>query len=154
MLQELRTSPNWYLTQKMTAKIDILCVKVPKYLFSHLLCGKITILPPMLSGEELCAAMTILPDYDEAIRQASVTDRLIALSELYRVYVPSQMSVEVYSKIYLALLRSLQKKESKMVVKQRNQNARGCHGGIYEGIIGGSDIHFNIICIWILFYVL
>ena len=111
-------------------------------------------MPPMLSGEELCAAMTILSDYDEAIRQASVTDRLIALSELYRVYVLSQMSVEVYSKIYLALLRSLQKKESKMAVKQRNQNARGCHGGIYEGIIGGSDIHFNIICIWMRFYVL
>ena len=101
-------------------------------------------LPPMLSGEELRAAMAILPDYNEAIRGASVTDRLIALSELYRVYIPSQMSVEIYSKIYLALLRSLQKKETKIAVRQRNQNARGCHGGMYEGIIGGAD-SFTII---------
>lgn len=101
-------------------------------------------LPPMLTGEELRQVMEICPDYDERIREASVTERLIALSDLYRVYVPSQMSVEIYSKIYLALLRSLQKKQTKLAVIQSNQNACGCRGLMYEGVIGGSD-SFTII---------
>lgn len=101
-------------------------------------------MPPMLTGDELLKKMAVYPDYDENIREASAGEKLIALSALYRLYVPSQMSMEIYSKIYLALLRSLQKKQSKLAVIQNNQNARGCKGGMYEGIIGGSD-SFTII---------
>ena len=39
--------------------------------------------------------------------------RLIELSELYRIYIPFPMTTEIYSKLYLALLRSLQKKMTK-----------------------------------------
>ena len=67
-------------------------------------------MPPMKSGNELLSALEVLPEYDDAICDADAPVRLMALSDLYRVCVPSQMSLEIYSKLYLALLRSLQKK--------------------------------------------
>ena len=56
------------------------------------------------------------------IKKQDAATRLIALSDLYHLYVPSQMSVEIYSKLYLALLRSLQKKHTTLATQQQNQN--------------------------------
>lgn len=77
-------------------------------------------LPEMLAGEELRNALKYLPDYDETIRQESSAERLMKLNDIYEIYLPSEMSYEIYSKLYLAMLRSLQKKESKLAIKQRN----------------------------------
>ena len=104
----------------------------------------IRILPPMKSGDDLFSALEVLPTYDEAIRETEVPVRLMALSDLYRIYVPSQMSLEIYSKMYLALLRSLQKKSTKLAVQQKNQNYRALIQQEYSGIMGGSD-SFTII---------
>ena len=104
----------------------------------------IRILPPMKSGDDLFSALEVLPTYDEAIRETEVPMRLMALSDLYRIYVPSQMSLEIYSKMYLALLRSLQKKGTKLAVQQKNQNYRALIQQEYSGIMGGSD-SFTII---------
>jgi len=98
----------------------------------------------MLAGDELAAAMTILPEYEESIRNEDAATRLMALSDLYRIYLPSQMSHEIYSKLYLALLRSLQKKGTKLAVQQQNQNYKAIRGQEYSGILGGSD-SFTII---------
>ena len=46
-------------------------------------------MPPMLSGSELEQALTILPEYDPAIVNANEAMRLIALTDLYKVFVPS-----------------------------------------------------------------
>ena len=78
----------------------------------------------MKSGQELLSALEVLPEYDGSICDADAAIRLMALSDLYRVYVPSQMSLEIYSKLYLALMRSLQKKGTKLAIQQRNQNYR------------------------------
>lgn len=102
------------------------------------------ILPSMKSGDELLSSMEILPEYEESIRTADVPVRLMALSDLYRIYVPSQMSLEIYSKMYLALLRSLQKKGTKLAVQQKNQNYKAMIQQEYSGIMGGSD-SFTII---------
>ena len=104
----------------------------------------IHILPSMKSGDDLFSALEVLPEYEESIRSADVPVRLMALSDLYRIYVPSQMSLEIYSKMYLALLRSLQKKGTKMAVQQRNQNHKAVLQQEYSGIMGGSD-SFTII---------
>ena len=104
----------------------------------------IRILPSMKSGDDLLSSMEVLPEYDDMIRTADVPVRLMALSDLYRIYVPSQMSLEIYSKMYLALLRSLQKKGTKMAVQQRNQNHKAVLQQEYSGIMGGSD-SFTII---------
>lgn len=68
----------------------------------------------------------------------------MALSDLYQIYVPSQMSIEIYNKLYLALLRSMQKKSSQMAIKQRYENYKAMQQQSYSGILGGSD-SFTII---------
>ena len=104
----------------------------------------IHILPVMKSGDELLSALEVLPEYDEVIRETEVPVRLMALSDLYRIYVPSQMSLEIYSKLYLALLRSLQKKSTTLAIHQRNENHKAVLQQEYSGIMGGSD-SFTII---------
>ena len=101
-------------------------------------------LPRMLTGTELTEALQVLPPYDPHIRQQDTATRLTALSDLYRIYLPAPMSSEIYTKLYLALLRSLQKKGTKLAVQQVYQNARARKQLEYEGIIGGSD-SFTII---------
>lgn len=101
-------------------------------------------IPPMLAGTELLSALEVLPDYYESIRDLDAATRLMALSDLYKLYLPSQMSVEIYSKLYLALLRSLQKKQTSLAIQQQTQNYRAIRQQTYSGIIGGSD-SFTII---------
>ena len=76
-------------------------------------------LPPMLAGMDLKEKLMVLPDYDEDIKFKSQAERLMALNEIYNIYLPSQMSCEIYSKIYLSMLRSLQKKDTKQAIQQR-----------------------------------
>lgn len=99
----------------------------------------IKILPSMKSGQELSAALEVLPEYDPDIRLADVPTRLMKLSDLYDVYVPSQMSLEIYSKLYLSLLHSLQKKGTKLAVQQRYENNKAIQRQAYGGILGGAD---------------
>ena len=106
-------------------------------------------LPPMLSGEELKKRLEIKPSYDNSIRLKGKSERLIALNEIYNIYLSSVMSEEIYSKIYLAMLRSLQKKGSRIAIQQRNENGKRIKDAEksnygYRGIIGGSD-SFTII---------
>lgn len=93
------------------------------------------LMPEMLMGEELMKSLCVFPKYNESLRAKSQTERLIALNDLYRIYIPNMMSTETYSKIYLALSRSLDKKFSEKAVLQRNSA---------QGIIGGAD-SFTII---------
>lgn len=101
-------------------------------------------LPEMKFGNELVRALSVFPEYDNSICQDNQAVRLMALSDIYKIYVPSQMSFEIYSKLYLALLHSLQKKTTKISIIQRNQNHKAIRNNEYNGIIGGSD-SFTII---------
>lgn len=103
-----------------------------------------TKLPEMKSGNGLISALSIIPEYDKTICQQNQAVRLMALSDLYQIYIPSQMSLEIYSKLYLALLRSMQKKGTQMAIKQRYENYRAIQQQSYSGILGGSD-SFTII---------
>ena len=91
------------------------------------------LIPPMLTGAELHQALAVNPEYDPAIRQASAAERLVALNALYEVYYPFSMSSTIYSKMYLSMIRSLQKKNGKLAVQQRNSNHFG-KGQSYFGI--------------------
>lgn len=101
-------------------------------------------MPEMLSGQELYEKLADIPAYDEEIRERSQTERLIELSTLYEIYLPSEMSIEIYSKLYLALLRSLQKKGTNVAVQQSYQNHNAIMRKESRGIIGGSD-SFSIV---------
>lgn len=104
----------------------------------------LALLPEMKSGKELASEMAILPEYNENIIYENQATRLMALSDLYRVYIPSAMSMEIYSKLYLALIRSLQKKGTKDAIKQRYENHKVIMQQGSVGIMGGSD-SFTII---------
>ncbi len=99
----------------------------------------ITALPELKIGNELISELSVLPYYDETIRSQNQSVRLIALSDLYNIYIPSQMSTEIYSKLYLSLLRSLQNKASKNAVIQRNLNYKAMQNKVYSGVMGGAD---------------
>ncbi len=101
-------------------------------------------LSSMKSGTELEQELMILPEYNPDIINENPAIRLMALSDLFQIYVPNQMSKEIYSKLYLALLRSLRKKGTKLAVKQHNENFKSIKQQEYTGIIGGSD-SFTII---------
>lgn len=102
------------------------------------------IIPPMLIGNELEQRMTYLPDYDPRICNADAGARLVELNKLSEIYIPSQMTYEIYSKIYLSMIHSLSKKQTIDSVKQGNENHKRIHGLGYHSILGGSD-SFSII---------
>ena len=99
----------------------------------------VKLMPEMIMGEALDEKLKILPEYDAGIRNASATERLVALQDLYSVFIPNQMSREIYSKLYLSLLRSMQKKKSILAIRQFNENNKLIRQKTYESIIGGSD---------------
>ncbi len=96
-------------------------------------------LPKMIMGEEINSEMAILPVYNDMIREQDTAIRLMALSDLYNIYFPSDMSTEIYCKLYLALIRSLQKKSGINAIRQKNQNSRMIQKQPYNSILGGSD---------------
>lgn len=101
-------------------------------------------MPKMLMGKELEEAMRFLPPYDPQICNADSATRLMALNDIAEIYIPSQMSYEIYSKIYLAMLHSLKKKQTIEAVRQGNQNHRRIQGLNYNSVLGGAD-SFSII---------
>lgn len=100
--------------------------------------------PEMKTGEELKNALSVFPIYHENIRNQSTSERLIALSDLYTIFIPSTMAEEIYSKLYLALLRSMQKKFTQLSVRQRYENNKMIQKQTFNGILGGAD-SFTII---------
>lgn len=101
-------------------------------------------MPKMLMGKELDEAMLSLPPYDPQICNADSATRIMALNDIAEIYIPSQMSYEIYSKIYLAMLHSLKKKQTIEAVRQGNQNHRRIQGLNYNSVLGGAD-SFSII---------
>ena len=103
-----------------------------------------TAIPGMMLGRKLKEQLAVIPDYSDDIRALEPAERLIKLQDIYQLYIPSQMSEEIYCKLYMALLHSMRKKESPLAVRQKNENFRAIRQMNYQGIIGGSD-SFTII---------
>ena len=103
-----------------------------------------TKMPKMLMGQDLEKSMLLLPTYNPAICKADAGVRLMVLDTVSEVYIPSKMSYEIYSKIYMAMLHSLKKKHTKDAIQQGNQNHRRLQGMGYHSVLGGSD-SFSII---------
>ena len=101
-------------------------------------------IPEMKQGEELISALSVLPEYHDNVRNENQAVRMMELSAIQRIYVPSEMSIEIYSKMYLALVRSLQKKSTNIAIKQRYENYKAIQQQSYNGTLGGSD-SFTII---------
>ena len=89
------------------------------------------LIPKLLLGDELKQALRVSPKYDNEIRNAPASERLIALTQLYDVFYPSKIACEIYSKLYFAYLNAINKKSN-------NRPKASC------GITGDSDV-FSII---------
>ena len=96
-------------------------------------------IPPMYAGEELDDMLRILPSYDTEIQNKPKTERLVALQDIYNIYIPNYMSREIYSKLYLSLIRSLQKKNTYISTRQFSENSKIILQKSYESLIGGAD---------------
>ncbi len=100
------------------------------------------LIPPMLTGAELHQALAVNPEYDPNICRASAAERLMALNTLYDIYYPFSVSSTVYTKLFLAMVRSLKRKTGKLAVQQRNSNYFG-RGQSYSGISNADS--FSIV---------
>lgn len=96
-------------------------------------------LPRMLFGEELKKALTILPDYDESVRKMDAGSRLVALSDIYRIFVPNNATLEIYHKLYLLTASSMAKKGTVDTVRQLNANYQGT-AGVITGMTSSTII--------------
>lgn len=101
-------------------------------------------LPKMIDGEDLINIITSLPEYDNSIINKNKTERLIELENIYNIYIPSKMTIEIYNKLYLSILKSLKKKQTKIATLQQVENYKRIIGENSNGIIGGAD-SFTII---------
>ena len=78
-------------------------------------------LPKLLLGDELRLALTRLPHHDRAaIESMSASERLLKLTDIYKVFIPSSMTFEIYQKLYMMVSMSLQQKGSIDSIRQRN----------------------------------
>jgi hypothetical protein len=76
---------------------------------------------PMLFGKKLIDKLTQLPNKVD-VSDMTATERLEALQVLHDLYIPSFMSVEIYTKLHLMLTRSFQRKSGVEAVQQANLN--------------------------------
>ena len=90
-----------------------------------------------LTGEALIEALTVLPPYREGLE--SVPDRLMALLDIYKIFIPSKSTPDVYNRLYLAVLNSLEKKNTLLEVGLQNDNFRAVKGLKRYGVIGGLE---------------
>ena len=98
-------------------------------------------MPRMQTGDKLIEALRVVPDYDAEIQTKSQAERLLALNDVCSLYLQSEMGTEIYAKLYLALARSLKKKESRLLTVHRNINASAIRTRTesFGGILGGID---------------
>ena len=98
-----------------------------------------SMLPPLLLGNELVTAMTSLPHYDPSARSLPASERLMQLTNIYKIFVPTGMATEIYQRVYMMTVMSLRNKGSIASVKQMNANYTWSHGGEYHGIVTGAS---------------
>ncbi len=95
-------------------------------------------LPNMLFGEALRNELTVLPDYDTTIRDAEASVRLMKLSDIYKIFIPGKMAIEIYHKLYMMTSMSFSQKGSMSEVKRLNENHRWATTGEFHGVATGA----------------
>ena len=90
-----------------------------------------------LVGPDLIRELTVLPNYKNDL--VDTGDRLIALLDVYKLYLPTRSTIEIYNRLYLSLISSLEKKNSILNVQLANDNFRTIRGQKRYGVIGGLE---------------
>ncbi|WP_175549741.1 TniB family NTP-binding protein [Fibrobacter sp. UWH9] len=84
------------------------------------------------------ARMISLPEYASDFRSLPANERLLKLTDLYRVFIPTTMAVEVYNKLYMMTSMSLKQKGGVTSVRQLNATYKWSHGGDFHGVATGA----------------
>lgn len=89
------------------------------------------------SGEMLIDKLTVLPEYN--YKATSLPERMISLLDLYKIFIPNNVTVDIYNRLYLALINSLDKKNTLIETELTNNNFRTIKGYKRYGVIGGIE---------------
>lgn len=89
------------------------------------------------SGDELLEKLTALPEYND--KATTIPERLVALLDVYKVFIANDTTVDIYNRLYLALLNSLDKKNTLLETELSNDNFRAIKGLKRYGVIGGIE---------------
>lgn len=90
-----------------------------------------------LCGNDLINELTVLPEYKECL--VEIPDRLLALLDIYKIFIPTRSVLDIYNRLYLSLLSSLDKKSTKEEIVVLNENFKASKGLKRYGIIGGLE---------------
>ena len=88
-------------------------------------------------GDELIEQLTVLPEYNH--NAITIPERLIALLDVYKIFIGNKTTVDIYNRLYLALINSLDKKNSLLETELINDNFRAIKGIKRYGVIGGVE---------------
>lgn len=88
-------------------------------------------------GDELIEQLTVLPEYNH--NAITIPERLIALLDVYKIFIGNKTTVDIYNRLYLALINSLDKKNSLLETELINDNFRVIKGIKRYGVIGGVE---------------
>lgn len=97
------------------------------------------LLPPMLFGEELKNNLTSLPEYSGTVRELQPGQRMLRLMDIYKVFIPSTMAIEIYHKLYMMTALSLKQKGTKESIQRLNHNHQHPPVGEFCGVITGAS---------------
>lgn len=89
------------------------------------------------AGDELIEKLTVLPEYNDSA--TTITERLVALLDVYKVFIANNTTIDIYNRLYLALINSIDKKNSLMETDLVNDNFRAVKGLKRYGVIGGIE---------------
>ena len=89
------------------------------------------------SGVMLIDKLTVLPEYN--YKATSLTERMIALLDIYKIFIPNDTTIDIYNRLYLALINSLDKKNTLIETELTNDNFRTIKGYKRYGVIGGIE---------------
>lgn len=103
-------------------------------------------LPPMLFGDELREALTVLPEYDASVREMDAGARFLKLADIYKIFISNDMAAEIYYRLYSMVSISLQRKGTADSAKLLNAVHAGAEvagdgrvraGSGYKGVATG-----------------
>ena len=97
-------------------------------------------IPNLMPKRKLFDELYYLSAYDKSICEKTDAERLIALSDIYDIYLPTDMTYEVYVKLYLGLLNSFKTK----CLREVTNNPIELHNSQNKGVLGGLN-SFTII---------
>jgi len=90
-----------------------------------------------LVGEELINELTVLPNIKSDYK--SINEKLLGLLDIYKIYIPTKYSLDIYNRLYLSIVSSLEKKNTSFERSLKNDNYREIKHLNRYGIIGGLE---------------